>query len=53
MHKNITPYKGKHYKNMHQKVRLVTTVTGEKETLKVHSFLSWVLVIWITTHLKD
>jgi hypothetical protein len=32
MHKNITPYKIKCYKNMQHKIELDTTVTREKET---------------------
>jgi hypothetical protein len=32
MHKNITPYKIKHYKNMQYKIELASTVTQGKET---------------------
>jgi hypothetical protein len=32
MHKNITPYKIKYYKNMQHKIELDTTVTRGKET---------------------
>jgi hypothetical protein len=32
MHKNITPYKRKYYKNMYYKIEIATTVTREKET---------------------
>jgi hypothetical protein len=32
MHKNITPYKIKHYKNVQNKIELASTVTRGKET---------------------
>jgi ABC-type uncharacterized transport system ATPase subunit len=32
MHKNITPYKIKHYRNVQCEIELVNTVTREKET---------------------
>jgi hypothetical protein len=31
MHKNITPYVGKHYKNMQYEIELASTVTREKK----------------------
>ena len=32
MHKNITPYKIKHYRNMQCEIELATTITRGKET---------------------
>jgi hypothetical protein len=32
LHKNITPYKIKYYKNMQHKIELDTTITRRKET---------------------
>jgi hypothetical protein len=32
MHKNITPYKIKHYKNVQNKIELASTATRGKET---------------------
>jgi hypothetical protein len=35
MHKNITPYKRKHYKNMQNEIERVTTVTRGKRNTTV------------------
>jgi hypothetical protein len=32
MHKNITPYKIKHYRNVQDKIEIASTVTRGKET---------------------
>jgi hypothetical protein len=32
MHKNITPYKGNHYKNVYYKIEITSTVMRGKET---------------------
>jgi hypothetical protein len=32
MHKNITPYKGKYYKNVQNEIERVTTITRGKNT---------------------
>jgi hypothetical protein len=32
MHKNITPYKGNHYKNVYYKIEIASTVTRGKNT---------------------
>jgi hypothetical protein len=34
MHKNITPYEGKHYKNKQYEIELASTITLEKEMRK-------------------
>jgi hypothetical protein len=37
MYKNITPYKGKHYKNMQYGINLASTVTRGKRNIEIEA----------------
>jgi hypothetical protein len=41
MHKNITPYKGKHNQNMQYEIERVTTVTRGKRNATVEAMVEW------------